>query len=86
MTPRLLTDKAAADYVSLPVAEFKRLMIGRVPLGTKVRYDRRALDAHLDRISGIAAQSPSPTQVEDDSPDAAFDRFLECKPDAARRS
>lgn len=86
MTPRLLTDKAAAQYVSLPVAEFKRLAIGRVPMGSRVRYDRRALDAHLDRLSGIAPQSSAPTLVDDDSPDAAFDRFLECKSDATRRS
>lgn len=77
MTPRLLTEKAAAEYLSIPVTDFKRLCVGRVPLGTRVRYDRVALDAHLDRISGLAPQSRQSTKVDDDDPDAAFDRFLD---------
>ena len=86
MSPRLLTEKDAAAYLSIPVTDVRRLGVGRIPLGTRVRYDRLALDAHLDRISGLAPQSRQSTTVDDDDPDAAFDRFLDRKSDASRRS
>lgn len=71
-TPRLLMAKDAAEYCSMPVAEFERLGIGRVQLGTKFRYDRLALDAHLDALSGLVARSPTP--AANDDPEAAFER------------
>lgn len=72
IAPRLLTDDQAAEYLSIPVAELVRQGIGRVPFGKYVRYDRRALDAHLDNLSGLA-----PVSSNDDSPDAAFDRSVQ---------
>lgn len=86
MSPRLLTEKDAAAYMAIPVTDFRRLGVGRVPLGTRVRYDRLALDAHVDRVSGLAPNSTIPTQTDDNSPDAAFDRFLGRKSDAPGRS
>ncbi len=77
-SPRLLTDAEAAAYLSIPVAEFIRQGIGRVPLGKYVRYDRRALDDHLDRLSGLTSVS-----ANDDSADAAFDRSVQHDPHRA---
>ncbi|KQW79757.1 helix-turn-helix domain-containing protein [Brevundimonas sp. Root1279] len=73
--PRLLSEDQAAEYLGIPKAEIVRQGIGRVPFGRYVRYDRRALDAHLDALSGLASQS-----ANDDTPDAAFDRFLRDEP------
>lgn len=72
MWPRLMTVQEAADYLRLPTRAFERLCIGRVPLGTAIRYDRLALDAHLDALSGLVARSPA--QTADNDPEAAFDR------------
>lgn len=73
---RLLTEDQAAEYLGLPVAEVVRQGIGRIPMGRYVRYDRRALDAHLDHLSGLAPLSAN----DDDSPDAAFDRSVRHDP------
>lgn len=70
--PRLMTADEAASYLRLPKKAFERLCIGRVPLGTAIRYDRWALDAHLDALSGLA--SPSPAPAANDDPEAAFER------------
>lgn len=47
--PRLLTEKEAAEYLGLPAATLRKLPFGHVRLGVRHRYDRKALDAHLDR-------------------------------------
>ena len=73
----------AAAYVSIPVAEFERLGIGLVRMGTKVRYDRVATDRHLDALAGISA--PSPAQEADNDPEAAFDRSRPDLRHASRR-
>lgn len=73
---RLLTEEQAAEYLCLPVAEVVRQGIGRVPMGRYTRYDRRALDAYLDQLSGLAPQFAN----DDDSPDAAFDRSVRDDP------
>ena len=78
--PRLLDDRAAAAYLSLPVAALKRLGAaqGRVIIDGRVRWDRVALDAWLDGQSGGVATSPAtiPPAVANDDPEAALDRFL----------
>lgn len=71
--PRLLTAQEAADYFRLSVKAFERLKVGRVPFGAAIRYDRRALDAHLDEIAGLAP--PLPAHSADNDPEAALDRF-----------
>lgn len=76
VAPRLLTDDEAAEYLGVPKAEVVRQGIGRVPFGRYVRYDRRALDAYLDQLAGLA-----PHSANDDDPDAAFDRSLRHDPD-----
>jgi predicted component of type VI protein secretion system len=70
VTARLMTETEAAEYLSLPVASVKKLAVGRVRLGSRTRFDRRALDAHLDALSGLS----TPT-LSDDDMDAEFDRF-----------
>lgn len=82
VVPRLLTAKEGAAYFNLPITQFERLRIGRVCFGTKVLYDRDALDAHLDGLSGLAAQSPA---LSDNDPEAALDRFNQRFSNAARR-
>lgn len=80
LQPRLLTADVAAGYMGMGVKAFVRLGLGRVPLGARVRYDRLALDAHLDALSGLAPQSPpaaprAGAANDHDDPEAAFDRY-----------
>lgn len=85
MTPRLLTAHDAAAYLALPVTQFEKLGIGRVCMGTKLRYDRVAIDRHLDALAGLSAPSEAPT-ADNDDPEAAFARSAPDIGDAARRS
>ena len=57
MNPRLLTEAQAAQYLGLPVATVRKLPFGHVRLGTRHRYDRKALDSHLDRMAGLDSSS-----------------------------
>ncbi|MDP3488746.1 MAG: hypothetical protein Q8R71_01290 [Phenylobacterium sp.] len=72
ITPRLVSVRDAAAYFGLPMTQFQRLRVGRVSFGAKVLYDMRALDAHLDALSGLA--SPSLTKADNDA-EAALERF-----------
>jgi hypothetical protein len=81
-SPRLLTLEQAAAYLSLPKAEMQRLGLGLVRLGLRQRYDKNAIDAQLDRLSGLES---SETANVDDC-EAALERFLEGVRDASRRS
>ena len=81
--PRLLTAVAAAAYFNLPVKAFERLRLGRLVFGSRVLYDRLALDAHLDTLSGLAPQSAPPANSDD--PEAALDRFTARAGRASRR-
>ena len=63
MTPRLMTKPEAAAYCGLTVSGFngwlaKRLVPGPLP-GTR-RWDRTAIDAALDRMSGAKPESDEP--------------------------
>ncbi len=60
------------------------VLVGRTLIAGKVRWDRLALDAHLDELSGIAAKSPT-TAGEDDA-DAALERFFGRPDHSSRRS
>ncbi|RYG17699.1 MAG: DNA-binding protein [Caulobacteraceae bacterium] len=87
MEPRLLTEKEAAAYLSLPVTEVRKLTFGRLRMGVKVRYDRKALDANLDAMSGLAPLSAGAALIAPpDTADAAFERFAQSHPDVARHS
>lgn len=60
ITPRGLTREGAAEYCGIEPATFddwrqRKLIPGPMP-GTK-RWDRKALDLALDRLSNIAAPS-----------------------------
>lgn len=83
LSPRLLRVHEAAAYFSIPVTQFERLGIGRACLGTKVRYDQRALDVYLDTISEI---SPPAVHFPSNDAEAALERFTARLPDPARRS
>ncbi len=65
--PRLLTLEEAAAYLSLPLATTRKLGIGRINLGGKLRYDRLTLDAYLDERQGRLA-----TVGADETPEAAL--------------
>lgn len=80
LQPRLLTQEEAAQYLgNITVRSLKRLRLGVVLLGSTVRYDRLALDAHLDKLAGLAPATPPPSDTkpganDDDTPEAAFER------------
>lgn len=76
--PRLLTAEEAAAYLGhIPVAEFVRSGWARVTIGRTVRYDKVALDAHLDALTGLGAKSPPSAHNDaEDSAEAALDRFI----------
>jgi hypothetical protein len=82
MTPRLLTERAAAAYLSLPLAAMKRVQAGRVVLDGRVRWDRKALDDYLDGLRG-AKLTVANSNLS--GPDAALAQFLADTQDAARR-
>jgi hypothetical protein len=83
MTPRLLTDRAAAEYLSIPLTGVRKIMAGRVLLDGRVRWDRLKLDAWIDGLGGGASQShanENPTGA-----DAALAQFLADQKNASRR-
>lgn len=83
MSPRLLTEEQAAEYLNVPRAEINRRGIGRIRLGIRTRYDRLALDAWVD-----AQRSDGSTLAadEEETPEAALERIVERERHAARRS
>jgi hypothetical protein len=81
MTPRLLTAGLVAAYLSIPVAAAKRMTIGRTQIDGRVRWDRVAIDAHLDGTPApgvLLAANANETEA-----DAALERFLEAQRHAA---
>lgn len=84
MNPRLLTERALADYLALPLTSARRVMAGRIVLEGRVRWDRVALDAWLDAQRGVAPSSAANTNLS--GPDAALAQFLAGTQDAAGRS
>jgi hypothetical protein len=55
---RLVTEKEAAEYIGLELATFRAWVAsGRLPgpIPDCSKYDSRALDLALDRISGIGS-------------------------------
>jgi hypothetical protein len=83
LAPRLLTSEQVAAYLTLPLAEVARLTVGRLLIGTRLRFDRVALDEYLDARLGRVAESPPPAQND---PEAALERFRAVKANASRSS
>lgn len=81
---RLISAKDAAAYFSMPVKAFERLGVGRVCFGTRILYDRHALDAHLDGLSGLSSSRFAAPEAND--AEAALDRFTYGLRHAAGRS
>jgi len=77
--PRLLTESEAAEYLGLPAATVRKLPFGHVQLGARHRYDRKALDAHLDRLAGL----DSSRELNVNMADAELARFIADHPDVA---
>lgn len=77
--PRLLTEDQAAAYLGLPAATVRKLPFGHVRLGTRRRYDRKALDLHLDQLAGL----DSSPELNVNKADAELARFIADHPDAA---
>ena len=66
--PRLLDEQEAAAYLGISPSKFRSGWSAsppRYPLpirdGGNVLWDIKALDAHVDRLTGIAAASPLPS-------------------------
>jgi hypothetical protein len=58
--PRLVAEKEAAESIGLPLATFRAWVeVGRLPkpLPDCGLYDIKALDAALDRVSGLGSPS-----------------------------
>lgn len=70
MQPRLLTDRDAAVYLSIPIAGVRKVEAGRVVIDGRVRWDRVALDEWLDtligRKSGIAPANQNGSTADDE--------------------
>jgi hypothetical protein len=66
--PRLMTRSEAAEYCSVTDSAFSnwvRLGIMPTPISHTKRWDRRAIDARLDQMSGLsAAEEVSEDPVE----------------------
>ena len=67
IAPRLLTREQAAAYCGLSVHAFSEwVKTGRLPgpIRGTLRWDRKAIDAALDRASGLQATHP-PSPLEE---------------------
>lgn len=73
MTSRLMTDDEAAAYLSIPKAALRRMTVGRVNVGGRWRWDRKALDADLDQKAGLVAPVPPSTGS---TPDDLLNQWL----------
>lgn len=86
ITPRLLTATQAAAYLGyetttllakIPVKPIRMVADGP---GSQPKYDRVALDAWLDRLSGISVPPAAPAKggagdAQDDDPEIAYDAW-----------
>lgn len=88
IAPRMLTAEQAAAYLgyatvgllaNIPV---KPVRMAEAGAGSQPKYDRRALDAWLDRLSGLSVAGP---QTEGRGEDDADDAFAAWKAAAAAR-
>lgn len=80
---RLLNETQAATYLGIPRAAIKRILVGRVPIDGRIRWDRVALDAWLDALRGVKTDAPANSNKTD--ADDALDRFLATSGHAPRR-
>lgn len=74
LQPRLLSRAEAAAYCGFKPSAFSaHVSAGRLPgpLAGLKKWDRAAIDAYLDKISGINTPMPA---VEEDDPWAEYDR------------
>jgi hypothetical protein len=84
MAPRLLTERDAAAYLSIPVAGVRRIAAGRVVLDGRVRWDRLALDEWLDAMRGRGPELAA--NQNQTKADAALAGWIADKTNAPRRS
>lgn len=57
--PRLLTEKAAAKYLSISVETLRaHVPITKARIGSAVRYDVHDLDAYVDALTGKGKARP----------------------------
>ncbi|WP_158626139.1 hypothetical protein [Arsenicitalea aurantiaca] len=67
---RVLNRKEAASYVGVSVAYFSQLVRDKqlpasLPLGSVQRWDRAALDAAIDQLSGLDVKEETPRSAYD---------------------
>lgn len=80
---RLLTENQAAIYLGIPRTAIKNILVGRVPIAGRIRWDRVALDAWLDELRGVKADVPANSNKTD--AEQALERFLASAGHAPRR-
>lgn len=78
--PRMLTAQQAAAYLGYETTD----LLGRIPVkpvrmvqrgaGCMPKYDRRTLDAWLDRLSGLSV-APAGEFADEATPDDIFDAW-----------
>lgn len=84
MPPRLLTEAAAAAYLSLRAKDMAQVTVGRVTVAGRLRFDRAALDRWLD--GEPAAALPAPANANASPASQALARFVQGHPDVTRRA
>lgn len=84
MLPRLLTEAAAAAYLSLRLTDMAQVTIGRVTIAGRLRFDRVALDRWLDGEPAPALSAAANANVSPAS--QALARFVQGHPDVTRRA
>ena len=76
--PRLLTAEQAAAYLGyettgvLANVPIKPVKLAEKGAGCQRRYDRAALDAWLDRLSGLSVAAASEPDADEDPAEAVF--------------
>lgn len=68
ISPRCMTLSEAASYLNYSARTFSRLVRKGMlpgPLPGTQRYDRKALDGCLDRLSGLSAKADSDLWITD---------------------
>jgi len=66
MTARLLTLDETATYLAIPRSRVKGIPVPPVNVGGRLRWDRVALDAWLDKAAGLEPQSSGGLTTADD--------------------
>ena len=79
MTARLMTLAQVAAYLAIPKTAVKRIPFGRVMIDGRWRWDRVAIDAQLDEMTGRLSQPPV-AAANDETPSRLVNRRHAARP------